>query len=97
MANPTIGHIDCPICKTEGEVRRYSTGTKKLYWYCQCGQIRPTSYEGQKFINENATFIGENGTPLTAAKPVNEKKEESTVKDKSLLGWFLSDDDEVSA
>lgn len=97
MANPTIGHINCPICKNEGEVRRYSTGTKKLYWYCQCGQIRPTSYEGQKFINENATFIGENGTPLTVAKPVNEKKEENTVKDKGLLGWFLSDDDEVTA
>jgi len=63
MANPTIGHIHCPICNTQGEVRRYATGTRKLYWYCQCGQIRPTSYEGQKFINENASFIGENGTP----------------------------------
>lgn len=93
MANPTIGHIDCPICNNEGEVRKYATGTRKLYWFCECGQIRPTSYSGQKFINENARFIGDNGTPLTAAKPVNEKKEEKPEKkNDGFMNWLLSDE-----
>ncbi|MBR9791229.1 MAG: hypothetical protein GYB58_05705 [Gammaproteobacteria bacterium] len=99
MANPTIGHIHCPICNETGEVRRYATGTKKLYWHCGCGQIRPTTFNGQKFINENATFIGENGTPLppvTDEKPVNGKlteTEQKTEKKKGLFDMLFADDE----
>ena len=102
MANPTIGHITCPICKERGEVRKYATGTKKLYWYCSCGQIRPTTYSGQKFINENAAFIGENGTPLppvTEKKPVNGKlpeKDEKPKKKGGFLDMLFSDDSNES-
>lgn len=95
MANPTIGHIDCPICNTEGEVRRYSTGTKKLYWHCQCGQIRPSNYIGQKFIHENARFIGDNGKPLTSVKPVNEEKPVNEPRRRGGILGFLDTHDEV--
>lgn len=53
--NRTIGHIDCPLCKSPGEVRRYKDSARgQLYWACRCGQIRPAT--NQTYIKTHALF-----------------------------------------
>ena len=81
--NQTIGHIQCPLCHTPGEVRRYKGSARgSLYWACQCGQIRPAT--NQKYIRENAEFYPDAGDlvptgaklftpPPKPEKPVTEK------------------------
>lgn len=82
--NQTIGHIQCPICDTPGEVRRYKGSNRgTMYWACQCGQIRPV--KSQKYILKNAEFYPDAGdllptdgrlfSPAKQAEPVTEKPE----------------------
>lgn len=69
MSNPTIGRIVCPICKASGEVRRYKGSDRgKLYWSCDCGQIRPALGKGQAYIEAHATF-GDAPAPAAAPEP----------------------------
>lgn len=86
--NQTIGHIQCPICDTPGEVRRYKGGTRgSMYWACQCGQIRPV--KSQVYILKNAEFypdagelIPPNAKLFTPKKPVTENTEATPVAEK---------------
>lgn len=74
MANETIGRIKCAICAGEADVRRYSRGTKKLYWYCACcGMITPNLPGGQEYILENARLFGPGGSPDEPPEKLPEK------------------------
>lgn len=52
--NPTIGHIDCPMCTNkDAEVRM--SDKAKFYFYCKgCGLVQPSLDGGQHFIKTNA-------------------------------------------
>jgi len=92
MANPTIGHIDCPITgEKKCEVRRYATGKKLLYYVSSAGMITPNLPTGQAFMKSQTRFIGENGETL---KPVNESKSVTEIENtkKGGLRSFLFDD-----
>lgn len=98
MANPTIGHITCPITgEKECDVRRYSTGKKLLYYVSSAGMITPNMLVGQAWMKKRTTFIAENGEPL---KPVTEKNEgnpvteSKPVKKGGFLDFLISDDGE---
>lgn len=98
MANPTIGRIRCPITKEWAEVRKYNTGTRKLYLVSSAGMITPNSASGQAWMLENAEIWGENGKPPEDPKPVNGKSDEKPPVNekpakKSWLESFLSEDD----
>ena len=57
MANETIGIIRCPFdTNCTGEVRRYKTGKRKLYWVCEHGMITPNLPAGQRWIEQRANF-----------------------------------------
>lgn len=104
MANPTIGYITCPIKGDRAEVRRYSKGTRKLYYYGLAGKITPNSAEGQQWMLENTEFINGNENPLPPAKqvqqpaknPVNGNLPGNTQKQekpRSFLDKFFFDDE----
>lgn len=99
MANPTIGRVKCPLMNEWAEVRKYSKGTKKLYYVSSAGMITPNSAAGQNWMLENAEIWGEGVAPSFDEKPVNEKKASvKPVNDKpkkrSLLEMIMSEDDD---
>lgn len=44
MSNPSLGHVACPTCGTEGaDVRQTKRRGAHLYWQCgDCGLMQPT-------------------------------------------------------
>ena len=94
MANPTIGHIDCPFTgEPDCEVRRYSTGKKSLYYVGSAGKITPNLPAGQAYMKKHTRFIGDNDKPLEPPQnPVNENPTpQNPVNDDDapiFSGWF---------
>lgn len=63
-----IGEVVCPHCTKVAAVRRYKTGSGKLYYSCgTCGIIRPATQAGQDWILEHAKLYGPEGAPAPAA------------------------------
>lgn len=102
MANPTIGRIRCPLSGEMAEVRKYSKGTKKLYYVSSFGMITPNSAAGQAWMMDNAEIWGEGREPVNeerpeqipAEKPGEPVNEEKPVKRrKSFLDILMSEDE----
>jgi hypothetical protein len=92
MANPTIGHITCPITQEpECDVRRYSTGKKSLYYVSSAGKITPNLPAGQAFMKANTVFIGENDKPLP---PLTVEPPPKPEKTGGLMGFLFSEDNQ---
>ncbi len=98
MANETIGRVTCPMCGGDGQVRRYKTGRRLLYYVCGCGIIRPNTQKGQDWLLENAEIWGAEG-PVNVepqkqeqpkAEPVNVT--EQTEPTEQRRGGFFSFD-----
>ena len=86
MANLTIGFIECPIMHDKAEVRRDKR--RKLYYVGLAGKITPNLIDGQKWLQKNTDFIGDNGKPLSTIEKeyindftaVNEKNEPEIIE-----------------
>lgn len=95
MANPTIGHVTCPITgEKDCDVRRYSTGKKSLYYVSSAGKITPNLPAGQAWMKQNTVFIGDNGEPLPKPDKTEPEQGAEQPKRKGLLDFIFSDDDE---
>ena len=93
MANPTIGHIRCPLGDgCTGEVRQYARGKQKLYWVCEHGMITPNLGPGQRFIEKHMKPLEQAPEPEQPAEP-ERQEEKPKPKRKSLLSALWEDED----
>jgi hypothetical protein len=85
MARDTVGHIGCPYCTADSEVRLNKKG--KYYLYCSdgCGLIQATGDKAQAFFKANMRPIGEplSGAPVPAPvlKELDELPAENSFKE----------------
>lgn len=94
MANPTIGHIRCPMGDgCTGEVRQYARGKQKLYWVCEHGMITPNLGPGQEFVKKHMKPIEAEPNPAPKEEPQHQEHKPKP-KGKNWLSALLEDDDE---
>lgn len=68
MARENVGHIDCPLCKTEQPVRKDKNDG--LYINCAVdGLIQPKLAGGQSYLLENTRWLGSKPAKKPAATP----------------------------
>lgn len=61
MANPVIGHVECPHCGDAATVHREARGLRAMYYRCygddgmsmRCGTVQIRGPSGQAWIAEN--------------------------------------------
>jgi len=89
MANETIGHVQCPFCSKQADVRK----NKKLRLYIACpidGLITPALPHGQAWILDRVKMLGAPIEPGkadevedTVTKPAPKSAPAQPVKEKA--------------
>jgi hypothetical protein len=62
--NPTIGIVLCPMCESDGAVRK--SKDSRFYYVCACGVHRNEAFTGQEWILKNANIWGDGDPPEDA-------------------------------
>lgn len=72
VANPNIGHVECPICQAVAAVRKNRAG--KLYMDCMhCGRLYPNHAGGQRWLMDSSHIWGAGGPPPTVPRWIAEQ------------------------